>query len=87
MLLEVSLLLVLVFNVYVIYRAIKCDLLDKTQKVLQISFVVIFPIIGALVILLFIRNIEKDNEPPNSRQFGGGSQKSLSNFEMFNGSD
>ncbi|GAC26676.1 hypothetical protein GMES_4410 [Paraglaciecola mesophila KMM 241] len=87
MLLEVSLLLVLVFNIYVIYRVVKCGLLEKAQKVLQILFVLIFPIIGAVVILLFIRNIEKDNEPPSSGQFGGGTQKSLSNFEVFNGSD
>ena len=87
MLLEVSLLLVLVFNIYVIYRVVKCGLLEKFQKVLQILFVLILPIIGAVVILLFIRNIEKDNGPPNSSQFGGGPQKSLSNFEVFNGSD
>ncbi|MBB1428747.1 MULTISPECIES: hypothetical protein [Shewanella] len=87
MLLEMSLLLVLVFNIYVIYRVVKCSILEKVQKVLQILIVLIFPIIGAIVILLFIRNIEKDNEPPNSGQFGGGPQKSLSNFEVFNGSD
>jgi len=76
-----------ILNIYVIYRVFKCALLEHIQKIFQILIVLILPFLGALIIFLFVRNIEKDNEPPSKGEFGGGPQNSVSSVDASLGAD
>ncbi|TDF35177.1 hypothetical protein EYS14_22635 [Alteromonadaceae bacterium M269] len=81
---------VFLFELYVSTRVVRCVELEKPQKIVHLCLIWLIPIIGAVGILIFIINIEKDDWPKGGKsngEFGGGPQNSISHVDAFHGSD
>jgi hypothetical protein len=76
-----------VVNLYVAYRVIRNDELEKAQKILQITLIFLLPFVGGICILVFILNIEKNHITATKEEFGEGQQNTLSSKDIYLGSD
>lgn len=74
------------FNLFVVWRVIRCDLLELSQKYFQVILILLLPFIGGIIIIFFIRSIEEDDVTKN-KEFGGGPQNSLSSIDISLGDD
>ncbi len=68
---SILLVVLLLINLFASYKLVRSNSFEFKQKVLQALLVWLLPFLGALIIILFIKD---DNEPrgPDKQTFGGG---------------
>lgn len=67
----IAIVVLIILNVSVSYRLLKCDSLTVYQKVAQSIIIWLIPIIGAVIILAFISSYDEP-DPPRNRNDGQG---------------
>ncbi len=70
-LLIIAIAVLIIINIHVSFRLLKCDSLEVFQKVAQTIVIWLIPIIGAIIIYSFVSSYDKPN-PPRNRNDGQG---------------
>lgn len=66
-----SLIALLAFNIYVNIKLLASSLFNKFQKIAQSIIIWFLPLFGAMLILYFVNDSDKEPPPPTN-PFGGG---------------
>ena len=64
-LLIIAIVVLIIINIYVSFRLLKCDSLEVFQKGAQTIVIWLIPIIGAIIIYSFVSSYDKPNPPRN----------------------
>ena len=58
--------ILLIINFVVTYKLLKDEYYDKRQKTIQIFIIWLIPLVGALIVFLFLNREEKGKDNPSS---------------------